>query len=107
MVGEVAMLSDKSLLAASPVSGKALEPVAFSGKLTSVEQGTFSRKLTTGEGGTFGRKITIGEPAGVRTQGGDEHLTNFASAAVVLPAPRHDCRRMGAAGPNRPAAFPF
>jgi zinc resistance-associated protein len=45
--------------------------------------------------------------AGVRTSGGGEPLTNFASAAIVLPAPRHDRRRMGAAGFNRPAAFPF
>ena len=80
---------------------------AFGGKLTAVEPGTFGAKLTSTEGATFGRKITIGEPAGIRAQGGDEYLTNFASAAVVLPAPRHDRRRMGAAGFNRPAAFPF
>ena len=63
MIGEVALLSGKSLVGGkSLVSGKELEPVAFSGKLTAVEPGTFSRKLTTTEGGTFGRKITIGEP---------------------------------------------
>jgi zinc resistance-associated protein len=63
MIGEVALLSDKSFVGAKAlVSNKELEPVAFSGKLTTLESGTFSRKLTTTEGGTFGRKITIGEP---------------------------------------------
>jgi hypothetical protein len=63
MIGEVALLSGKSLVGGkSLVSDKALEPVAFSGKLTVLEPGTFSHKLTTTEGGTFGRKITIGEP---------------------------------------------
>jgi hypothetical protein len=63
MIGEVALLSGKSLVDGKPlVSGKALEPVAFSGKLTVLEPGTFSHKLTTTEGATFGRKIPIGEP---------------------------------------------
>jgi hypothetical protein len=63
MIGEVALLSSKSLVGGkSFVSDKALEPVAFGGKLTVLEPATFSRKLTTTEGGTFGRKITIGEP---------------------------------------------
>ena len=87
-------------------SGKTLEPIAFGGKFTG-EPGTFGAKLTSTEVIPFGRKITIGEPAGIRAQGGDEYLRNFASAAVVLPAPRHDRRRMGAAGFNHPAAFPF
>jgi hypothetical protein len=52
VVGEAAMLG-----------GKTLEPVAFDGKFTSIEQGTFGPKLTGGEGATFSRKITIGEPA--------------------------------------------
>jgi hypothetical protein len=51
VVGEAAMLS-----------GKTLEPIAFGGKFTSVDQGAFGPKLTAGEGATFGRKITIGEP---------------------------------------------
>jgi len=63
MIGEVALLSDKSIDGSkSFVNNKALESVAFSGKLTALEPGTFGRKLTTTEGGTFGRKITIGEP---------------------------------------------
>lgn len=63
MIGEVALLSGKSLVGGkSLISDKAVEPVAFSGKLTALEPGTFSRKLTTTEGATFGRKITIGEP---------------------------------------------
>jgi zinc resistance-associated protein len=48
---------------AAVLRGKTLEPVAFSGKFTSVEQGAFGPKLTAGEGTTFGRKITLGEPS--------------------------------------------
>lgn len=63
MIGEVALLSGKSLVGGkSLVSDKALEPVALGGKLTVLEPGTFSHKLTTTEGPSVGRKITIGEP---------------------------------------------
>ena len=54
---------DLAIGEAALFSGKALEPVAFSGKLTAVESGTFGAKLTNTPGAAFGRKITIGEPS--------------------------------------------
>jgi len=54
---------DLAIGEAALFSGKALEPVAFSGKLTAVEAGTFGAKLTNTPGAAFGRKITIGEPS--------------------------------------------
>ena len=111
MVGRVfgtkSVNGDLAIGEAALFTGKTLEPIAFSGKLTAVEQGAFGAKLTTPERCHLRPQDHDRRAGRVRAQGGDEHLTNFASAAVVLPAPRHDRRRMGAAGPNRPAAFPF
>jgi hypothetical protein len=44
------------------LTGKTVEPIAFSGKLLAAEPATFGSKLTTVAPGTFGRKIIIGEP---------------------------------------------
>ncbi|MBX9775495.1 MAG: Spy/CpxP family protein refolding chaperone [Xanthobacteraceae bacterium] len=50
VVGEAAMLS-----------GKTLEPIAFSGKFTSAGPAEFGPKPAAGEGAPFGRKIKIDE----------------------------------------------
>ena len=91
MIGEVALLSaSRSLAASRLVSGKALEPVAFSGKLTVRRAGHVQPQADDHGGRHLRPQDHDRRAAGVRPQGGDEHLTNFASAAVVLPAPRHD-----------------
>jgi len=51
------------------------------------------------------RDFRRGEDQSQSTEGGNR-LPYSTSAAIVLPAPRHDRRRMGAAGLKRPGGYP-